>query len=202
MSDRLHFYLIKKENLSSIRTVNDIDRVAKEVLCVAPYYEMYDTLIGAQKLCLDDIDGKCFTYMPEQIPRIITKQELRELVLQFRQVYKADLIRHLIKLDYSEQYKQLSDAELYNRVLGLGDDEKVKQKDEAHAALWATYLEHLSFFAHACPEKYSGAPDTFEKDLDDKDILTTGYSLEAQLFQLVYLYKSFDDGRVLIAHVW
>ncbi|MCM1322857.1 MAG: hypothetical protein NC218_01590 [Acetobacter sp.] len=204
MGYRLHLYLGKPEEIKRAFENDDAVpyyHVLKEVLCVernSPFYHVFNT---AKTLFPSGTDMWQKFENSEDHPVIVTKKKLYTLIDLFHKDYQQYLVHSCI-LDYTGRDRDIDDPELYNRCLGISSEvtDEQKKNDKNHQAFCGAEQLSREFIIQCLHGTQTH--EKFMQKLEDKDILNGGDTMKEILYQLVYLYKTFSQTRMLIMTGW
>ena len=212
MGYRYHFYLLDKDKIDQLAEKMGngfFDFKQNEVLCIEQCDTIYTVLKQCQSLfnrgtpAFKNYEGEFDDY-----PCIVTKSQLKEMVLAWHKDYQEYIIRQSIDLGYRTSIPT-DPKEIFSRCmhLGIGDpDNKYYEKDHRHAMFEGEYMLHQQFLIHCTSDGFNavvGVPPTrFEELLDEPNKITDGLGMHEILIQLIYMYKTFDPSKVLVVHGW
>lgn len=205
MGYRLHFYHLTAEELESISLGKTHFYDHKDILCM----EMNNAICGIWDHCKPYFRGypkkrRC----EEANPCVVTKANLREMVLAFYRAYQEYIITQSIDIGWGKI--PTDKTELFKRCMHLttGNAEQ-DNNDKEHARFNGQYNLQQLFLVHCTADGFSIAEDFknehFEKLLDDEDRMNDGNTTYDLLVQLIYMYKTYDSldcNKFLIIAGW
>lgn len=192
MGYRINFYSL---------TNNDIEDIAKgkcfyeyrELLCM----ELNPAICNIWDTCQPLFDNAESSFEAEN-PCIITKAKLKEICLAYYKEFQKYIIRQSTSLIYDHDVeKAIQDPKsLFQRCLHFEDG-----PDTDNARFNGLYMLHQLFLVHCSNSGEKINSKEFEKLLDSPK-LTNGDTMYDILMQLVYMYKTYDENKILVIAGW